>query len=114
MSRCGGASDMLRDIYFSAGGVGTFFIAIGMFLSFIGWWMAITATVTREALGTSTKALVVLVVSLLPPVGILVSAFYIRKDGRQVSRAMKTVPDGQKRVERLMKLPMGQQAIKAA
>lgn len=105
---------MLRDIYLSAGGVGTFFIAVGMFISFIGWWMAITATVTRESLGTASKSVIVLLVSLLPPLGILVSAFYIRRDGRKVSKAMKTAPDAEKRMQRLLEMPAQHRAVKAA
>jgi len=105
---------MLRDIYLSTGGVATFFIAIGMFVSFIGWWMAITATVTRESLGAAAKSVIILLVSLLPPLGILVSAFFIRRDGRIVSRAMKSAPNADKRVERLLELPAQHRAVKAA
>lgn len=80
---------MLRDIYISAGSVGTFFIAIGMFVTFIGWWMAVTETVTREGLSSVWRAVLVVFMSLLPPTGILVSAFYIRSDRRAVSKALK-------------------------
>ena len=55
---------MLRDIYLSAGSVGTFFIAIGMFVTFIGWWMAVTETVTREGLTMAWRVVLVLFMSL--------------------------------------------------
>lgn len=80
---------MLRDIYLSAGSVGTFFIAIGMFVTFIGWWMAITETVTREGLSFVRRAVLIVFMSLLPPSGVLVTAWYIRGDRRIVSKAMK-------------------------
>lgn len=82
---------MLRDIYISTGSVGTFLIAIGMFVTFIGWWMAVTETVMREGLSNTWRVVLVLIMSLLPPTGILVAAFYIRSDRRAVSRSMKTI-----------------------
>ena len=81
---------MLRDIYLSAGSVGTFFITIGMFLTFIGWWMALTETVTRKGLTTGWRTVLVLLMSLFPPIGILIAAFYVRSDRREVSRALET------------------------
>lgn len=105
---------MLRDIYLSAGGVGTFFIAVGMFVTFIGWWMAITEAVTRETLSTGIRAVLILFVSLLPPLGIVVATAFIRADAREVSQAMKSAPDSEKRAERLMRLPNRSHSVKAA
>jgi hypothetical protein len=80
---------MLRDIYISTGSVGTFLIAVGMFVTFIVWWMAVTETVTREGLSNTWRAALVLFMSLLPPTGVLVTALYIRSDRRAVSRSLK-------------------------
>jgi len=105
---------MLRDIYLSAGGVGTFFIAVGMFVTFIGWWMAITETVTREGLNTVHRAAIILVVSLFPPLGILVSGIYIRREGRKVSRAMKGSNETASRSASGLRLSMAQRSVNAA
>lgn len=105
---------MLRDIYLSAGGVGTFFIAVGMFVTFIGWWMAITETVTRNGLKTFHRVAILLVISLAPPLGILVSAIYIRREGRKVSKAMKDPVVSRNRSTGDLRLTMDRPAIKAA
>lgn len=80
---------MLRDIYLATGGVGTFFIAILMFLSFIGWMMAVTEAVTRISLSPAWRAGIVLATSLVPPLGIVVTTWFIRQDRRAVSRTMR-------------------------
>lgn len=105
---------MLRDIYLSAGGVGTFFIAVGMFVTFIGWWMAITATVTREGLNGIHRAAIILLVSLFPPLGILVSGIYIRREGRKVTKAMKGSDDSAARSAGGLRLSVAQRSAKAA
>ena len=84
---------MLRDIHAYAGSIGTFFLAIGMVLVFLGWWMAITATVVREGVGRWTRMIRIILISLVPPLGILFLAAYIRADGARVSRSMAAVPD---------------------
>jgi hypothetical protein len=80
---------MLRDIYLAAGGVGTFFIAVLMFLSFIGWMMAVTEAVTRPSLSRAGRFGIVVATSLLPPLGIAVTSWFIRQDRRAVSRTMR-------------------------
>ena len=80
---------MLRDIYLAAGGVGTFFISILMFLSFIGWMMAVTEAVTRTSLSRAGRVGIVVATSLLPPLGIVVTSWFIRQDRRAVSRTMR-------------------------
>lgn len=80
---------MLRDIYLAAGGVGTFFIAILMFFSFIGWMMAVTEAVTRSSLSRTGRVGIVVATSLAPPLGILVTSWFIRQDRRAVSRTMR-------------------------
>ena len=84
---------MLRDIHAYAGSIGTFCIAIGMVLVFLGWWMAITATVVREEVGRWTRMIRIILISLAPPLGILFLAAYIQSDGARVSRSMAAVPD---------------------
>lgn len=105
---------MLRDIYLSAGGVGTFIITIGMFVTFIGWWMAITEAVTRESLRAGLRVVIILLISILPPLGVLVAAFFIRQDARKVTRAMQTMPDSKSRAQRMVHLPGQSCAAKAA
>ncbi|MDA0378949.1 MAG: hypothetical protein O3C45_10815 [Bacteroidetes bacterium] len=80
---------MLRDIYLTFGGVGTFFIALLMFLAFIGWMMAVTEAVTRSSLPLAGRIAIVVSTSLLPPLGILVTAWFIRQDRRAISRTMR-------------------------
>jgi len=82
---------MLNEIYALAGGVGAFFIAVAMFVSFIGWWMAVTATVTRD-LSTPLKSVLVIVVSLFPPLGVFLVSFFVYLDRRAVSEAISTMP----------------------
>ncbi len=86
-----GSQLMLRDIHAYAGSVGTFCIAIGMVLVFLGWWMAITATVVREGVSRWTRMIRIILISLVPPLGILFLAAYIRSDGVRVSRSMAAV-----------------------
>jgi hypothetical protein len=80
---------MLRDIYLATGGVGTFFIAILMFVSFIGWMMAVTEAVTRTSLSLAGRVGIVVVTSLAPPLGIVVTSWFIRQDRRAISRTMR-------------------------
>lgn len=80
---------MLRDIYLATGGVGTFFIAVLMFVSFIGWMMAITEAVTRASLSVVGRVSIVVATSLLPPLGIVVTSWFIRQDQRAISRTMR-------------------------
>ncbi|MDE2997372.1 MAG: hypothetical protein OXT73_11670 [Bacteroidota bacterium] len=87
---------MLREIYLSAGGVGTFFIAVGMFVSFVGWMMALTETITRASLSRAAKAGLILLISLLPPLGVVLTAWYVRLDRRSVSRAMRAFKQAEK------------------
>ncbi len=77
---------MLREIYTAVGGVGAFFVAIAMFLSFVGWWMAVTGTVMRT-LPATVKALLVVVVSLFPPLSIVLISGYLVQDRRTAKRA---------------------------
>jgi len=56
---------MPREIYTLLGGVGTFFAAIGMFVSVIAWWMAVTGIVVRD-MQTVTKGVLLLLISILP------------------------------------------------
>lgn len=80
---------MLRDIYLATGGVGTFFIAILMFISFIGWMMAVTEAVTRDSLSLAGRIGIVVSTSLVPPLGIVVTSWFIRQDRRAISRTMR-------------------------
>lgn len=82
---------MLKEIYAVAGGVGAFFIAVAMFVSFIGWWMAVTATVTRD-MRSPLKSLLIVMVSLFPPLGVLLVSFFVYTDRRAVSEAISTMP----------------------
>jgi len=74
---------MLREIYSAVGGVGAFFVAIAMFLSFVGWWMAVTGTVMR-ILPLSLKVFFVVIVSLFPPLSIVLISAYLIQDRRKV------------------------------
>ena len=95
---------MLRDIYLATGGIGAFFMAITMFVSFIAWWMAVTATVTRD-LSRAARAAIVVVVSLFPPLGMFVASWYVISDRRAVSEAMA---DMSERVEGPLRPQAGQ------
>ena len=84
---------MLRDIHAYAGSVGTACIAIGMVLVFLGWWMAITATVVREGVSRWSRMIRIILISLVPPLGILFLAAYIRSDRARMSRSMASLPE---------------------
>lgn len=90
---------MLRDIYISTGGIGTFFIAVTMFFSFVGWLMAVTETITRPSLTTWMRSALILIVSLMPPLGILLSAWYVHKDRKATSKAMRAFKQAEKPIQ---------------
>ncbi len=88
-------------------------IAIGMFVTFIGWWMAVTESVTREGLSLVTRTVLVVATSLFPPMGILVVSWFIRKDRKTVSKAMKAIKIG-RASSGALGLPTSHRTAKAA
>ncbi|MDA0685098.1 MAG: hypothetical protein O2797_06395 [Bacteroidetes bacterium] len=83
---------MLKEIYMVVGGVGAFFITVAMFFSFIGWWMAVTAVVTRN-LAIGLKALLIVIISLFPPLGLLLVTLFVYLDRRAVSEAISSMSE---------------------
>ncbi len=70
---------MLREIYTLLGVVGNFFAAIGMFVSVIAWWMAVTGIVVRD-MQTVTKGVLLLLISVLPPLAVIVFVSFLLRD----------------------------------
>ena len=82
---------MLREIYTLLGGVGTFFAGIGMFVSVIAWWMAVTGIVVRD-MQTVTKGVLLLVIFVLPPLAVIVFvSFLVRDQSREKASQMMPV-----------------------
>jgi len=82
---------MLRDIHAYVGSIGTLLATVGMLVVFLGWWMAITATVVREGVGTWAKAIRIVMIAVFPPLGMLFLLLYVRSDRAVVSQAMLTL-----------------------
>jgi hypothetical protein len=72
---------MLRDIYMAFGGVGTFLIAMGMCLTVLSWWLAITGTMMRS-MNRWRRAGLLFLVSLVPPASIGVLIAFLINDRR--------------------------------
>lgn len=81
---------MLREIYTLLGGVGTFFAVIGMFVSVISWWMAVTGIVVRD-MKTVTKGVLLLLISVLPPLAVFVFLSFLVRD-RSKEKASQMMP----------------------
>jgi len=81
---------MLRDIHAYVGSIGTLLATVGMLVVFLGWWMAITATVVRQGVGTWVKAIRIVMIAVFPPLGVLFLLLYVRSDRAVVSQAMRS------------------------
>jgi len=70
---------MLRDIYIAFGGVGAFLIAMGLCLTALSWWLALTGTVMRS-MRQWKKAALIFMVSVVPPASIAVLIAFLITD----------------------------------
>ncbi len=82
---------MLRDVYTQFGSSGTLLIAGLLVLTIITWVQAVAGVVVSE-LPSTLKAVIVAVISLIPPLGIVVMAVSLAatpglKEDRPVRRA---------------------------
>jgi len=81
---------MLREIYTAVGGVGAFFVAVAMFLSFVAWLMAVTGTVVRD-IPRTVKVFLVLLISLIPPLSIFLASAFLVQDRMQAKSSRKKI-----------------------
>ena len=75
---------MLRDIYLSYGGIGTFVAAILLCVTMLSWLLSLTGIMVRDMKAWS-KYVLILAVSVFPPLAVAVLYVFLRLDRRTTS-----------------------------